>query len=73
MMRNTELRKLIDSITAKVNEGIENGFEPLALAMGLWRIADSCDRLAERLEKQEQEEQAKAELKEASESMEKNE
>lgn len=52
-MRNTTLRKIIDSVTKQVNEGIQNGIEPLALAMCFRQIADQCDRLAEQFEKQE--------------------
>ena len=68
-MRNTEYRKIVDKVAELVNNGIQSGIEPLALATALRHYADQCDRLAEQFEKQEQEEQAKEQLKEVAEAM----
>lgn len=56
-MRNTILRKLVDEVTAKINDGIQSGIEPLALAFILRNMADQCDKLAQTFEQKESEEQ----------------
>lgn len=52
-MRNTILRKTVDEITNRINEGIQSGIEPLALAFCLRQMADQCDKLAQQFEQQE--------------------
>ena len=74
-MRNTTLRETINSITKQVNAGIQDGIEPLAFAFVLRQMADQCDKLAEDFEKQEkeQEEKAQEDLQAAADNMPKNE
>lgn len=54
-MRNTTLRKNLDTIANLVNDAVNKGIEPLALAISLRNMADQLDRLASALEKQEAE------------------
>lgn len=61
MMRNTTFRRIIEETTTRVNEGIQQGIEPLAIAMAFRQLADQCDKLAEQFEKQEAEQKEKGE------------
>ena len=54
-MRNTFFRRYLEEVASKTNEALQNGIEPLAIALALRGMADQCDRMALELEKQEAE------------------
>ena len=55
-MRNTTLRKTLESLASVTNEALNAGIEPLALAISLRNMADQLDRLAVQMEQAEQKE-----------------
>ena len=56
-MRNTTLRKTLESLASVTNEALNAGIEPLALAISLRNMADQLDRLAVQMEQAEQKEE----------------
>lgn len=56
-MRNTTLRKTLESLASVTNEALNAGIEPLALAISLRNMADQLDRLAVQMEQTEQKEE----------------
>lgn len=61
-MRNTLFRSFIEETVKKTNEMIQNGIEPLALAMALRSMADQCDKLSAEFEQKEKEEEEKTDV-----------
>lgn len=61
-MRNTLYRAFLEDTTASINNAIQNGIEPLALAMALRNMADQCDKLSAEFEQKEKEEEEKTDV-----------
>ena len=54
-MRNTLFKKYLEEVVEKTNGIIQQGVEPLAVALALRSVASQCDELSIELEKKEKE------------------